>query len=192
VAFTPPTLSILPSFPVVSINRSLSSPPLPPAADPDLKPVRRWTLPIPSRPRTTLPFSALAQADGLLYACLGVRAERDVFAPSAKAAGCAVFGCPSWFSPSTFVGLYHCHFSLLNDTVAAVAANHACGLFFVPSWQDQGAGVVLNDEGKHSSWYRALHLNSLLVFDLDPSLRGDSVEAHLRILRLPKSCPVQT
>ena len=130
---------------------------------------KQWVLPSFLLPRPKIPLSAIAQIDGLLHSCLGVRIERDVCALSSEDAFCDVFGRDDLLATSTFVGLYVCNFDLLAETVNVVATNNSCGLFVVPTWPDHGSLIVSNKDTSPSSWFRVLKAAARIEFQLSPS-----------------------
>ena len=85
-----------------------------------------------------LHLSILAQMDGLVYSLLGVRLERDVFAPSRQESYCSNWGCPPFTSWSTFIGIYYPAAKDIDTLVATAITHQCCGLFVVPVWPAQG------------------------------------------------------
>jgi hypothetical protein len=136
-------------------------------------------MPLPGPRAPQLEFSFLAQIDGLLFALLGVRIERDVFAPSASSAVCSAFGCPPWLAWSTFIGLFAPPVSQIGLCVEIAARHHAAGVFVVPRFPDHGP-LLPDPKGKRQprSWFKILKDHSVLSFAIaDPIVTDHGVES---------------
>ena len=125
---------------------------------------KQWILPSFPSSRPSIPLSAIAQMDGLLHSCLGVRIERDVCASSLEQAFCGVFGRSALLAASTYVGLYVCQFDMLAATVNVVATNNGCGLFIVPTWPDHGPQISTTKNSRPLSWFRTLKAHARVEF----------------------------
>ena len=90
--------------------------------------------PRPGQSRPLLQPSIWIQVDGYLYAYLGVRLERDLYAVSPATSACVAFGLPGQHIPAgAFDGLYFTAPADMPAVVAAVASWHGRGAFVVPA-----------------------------------------------------------
>ena len=83
--------------------------------------------------RTPLDHSIVSQLDGLVYALLGVRIERDILAASAAVSHTKFFGRRVFESLSSFIGLYHSTLMAMPAAVRLACRHHAAGMFIVPA-----------------------------------------------------------
>ena len=91
--------------------------------------------PRPGQSRPLLQSSVWTQVDGYLYAYLGVRLERDLYAVSPATSACVAFGLPGQHIPAgAFDGLYFTSPADMPAVVAAVASWHGRGAFVVPEF----------------------------------------------------------
>jgi hypothetical protein len=136
-------------------------------------------LPLPElcQKRLQLNPTVVAQVDGLMYTCLGVRLERDVLACNDAESRCPDWGSPPPYLPlSGFDGFYSAPFRVMPQVVAAVASHHGRGAFMVPVWKNgrkprwamANIGRVQGKKKRHGGkpWYDFLMEHSVLSFDV--------------------------
>lgn len=116
----------------------------------------------------TVDFSIISQIDGLLYSLLGLRLERDVYAPSAAASVTPLFGRSTFESCSSFVGLYWADPHHMHAAVCMAHMHHACGVFIVPVWPRHPHAKPLKKKEAPTkrNWFRFLMKHSLLTIRL--------------------------
>ena len=102
-----------------------------------------------------LDFSIVSQIDGLLYAMLGLRVERDVFASCLDESCCDFFGRQMFESCASFTGIYLQNFvpESLGATLSMIKAHRAIGVVVVPVWPNY-------------DWYKEYEKVSMLQFHL--------------------------
>ena len=151
-------------------------------------------------PRRRIPFSVIAQCDGLMYSLLGVRVERDVLAPDSTSSYTESWGVPQYTCLSSCVGMYYTEFNHLPTVVAMAMSHRALGLFIVPEWPSHGR--LIRKDGKASTprpWRQHLKENTFLTFRLPgPSMGfpyglsavvvGFRYCGQLKKLRRPEKC----
>jgi hypothetical protein len=120
-------------------------------------------------PRPRLDFSIVSQLDGLLFAMLGIRLERDVAARTAADSHCPFYGLQSFESCGSFVGLYTDHTCFMPAAVRTAAGHHACGMFIVPAYEVYADSIVTVDKVLGPlPWQQALARSAELTFPLPP------------------------
>ena len=135
--------------------------------------------------RFWLDFSLVVQLDGLLYALMGLRLERDVLATCSNESSCRFFGRGEYESCSTFIGLYDGDWGRMHEIVDMASKHLALGVFVVPVWPGQGPKILpgfspASQKREPVSWYDALLAHSKLVVDLPRnsfSLNGRPISA---------------
>ena len=113
----------------------------------DAEPTRGWRL----------AASITSQVDGLLFAMLGVRLERDVLACCGAESQCVEFGLGRGESCASMVGLYVGELEEMERCVLRAVEQHACGVFVIPHERVK--------QPKHV-WEQALAKSMLLRFEL--------------------------
>ena len=142
-----------------------------PPARPDA-PTSRQCIALPKfdvpgrRPRTwRLHFSITSQVDGLLFACLGCRIERDVLADDASASCVARYGLSPWESLAAFFGLYLVSsWQDLPGIVAALVSHRGRGVVISPVWPGRPPDVRL--KSAPMPWFDFLASRAALSFPL--------------------------
>ena len=86
-----------------------------------------------------LDFSLVSQMDGLLYALLGVRIERDAFATDSRSSLCRFYGCESFMAWSAYTMIFVPRFdnAIISSMLDKAAAQNAVGVFVLPVWTEQ-------------------------------------------------------
>ena len=117
-------------------------------------------------------FSLWQQVDGLMWAILRCRLERDVFASGWGDSVCEVFGWEAHRSCAAFCGLYFRDLALIPEAVAFMATHRGSGAFLVPVVP--GAPPLIRERGGgEKPWFDFLMAHSQLVIDVPVgALRG--------------------
>ena len=125
--------------------------------------------------RLKIDFSIVSQMDGLLYAILGLRIERDVFASTLLESHCDFFGSRAFESCASFTGIYFTDFvpERLSSMVAMARKHRAVGVFVLPMWIDH-------------DWYKECERAAMLQFRLPE----DAVSCAVPGDACPTSCGV--
>jgi hypothetical protein len=86
-----------------------------------------------------LHFSLASQIDGLIYALLGIRLERDALASTQATSLCQFYGCEEFVPWSAYSMLYVPRFdnATINSMLARAAAQKVIGVFVLPVWTGQ-------------------------------------------------------
>ena len=77
--------------------------------------------------------------DGLVYALLGVRIERDAFATQSKTSLCHFYGCEPFMAWSAYTMIFVPRFdsATINSMLDRAVAQNVVGVFVLPVWPEQ-------------------------------------------------------